>query len=89
MLEKLEVLTFDLTGIYLTEFRHMPHSRRVVATILFVSLFGPVISTLNVSGPPALDFGCCNSRHIRFKKQGSRNISRYFGRRSHFAGCKQ
>ncbi len=30
-------LTFDLSGIYLTEFRHMPHSRRVVATILFVN----------------------------------------------------
>ncbi|KAI0307715.1 hypothetical protein B0F90DRAFT_1620716 [Multifurca ochricompacta] len=26
-------------GIYLTEFRHKPHSRRVVATILFVSSF--------------------------------------------------
>ncbi|KAF8481088.1 hypothetical protein DFH94DRAFT_630158 [Russula ochroleuca] len=26
-------------GIYLTEFRHMPHSRRVVATILFVGPF--------------------------------------------------
>ncbi|KAH9037240.1 hypothetical protein EDB84DRAFT_1267752 [Lactarius hengduanensis] len=33
-------------GIYLTEFRHMPHSRKVVATILFVGLFEPVVSTL-------------------------------------------
>ncbi|KAI9513026.1 hypothetical protein F5148DRAFT_972532 [Russula earlei] len=29
-------------GIYLTEFRNLPHSRKVVATILFVSPFNPV-----------------------------------------------
>ena len=40
----LESLTFDLTGIYLTEFRHLPHSRKVVATILCVSSFWPVAS---------------------------------------------
>ena len=44
MLEMLESLTFDLTGIYLTEFRHLPHSRKVVATILCVSSFWPVAS---------------------------------------------
>lgn len=45
MLKLLEGLTFVLTGIYLTEFRHLPHSRKVVATILCVSSFGLVIST--------------------------------------------
>ncbi|KAH9984165.1 hypothetical protein BJV77DRAFT_1062259 [Russula vinacea] len=31
----------NLGTYYLTEFRHMPHSRRVVATILFVGPFYP------------------------------------------------
>lgn len=39
---RLDRLTINLLGIYLTEFRHMPHSRRVVATILFVRPFDPV-----------------------------------------------
>jgi len=43
ILEKMSRLGWpcDRTGIYLTEFRHMPHSRRVVATILFVNPIYP------------------------------------------------
>jgi len=42
-------------GIYLTEFRHMPHSRRVVATILFVHPLDPVEQTLIICNISVLE----------------------------------